>query len=83
MNACHRHLSVQGTALSRPAVPAVSVKPQIPKPIPSQTDDTIQSVKKSKVPVLEKHLVDQLSKDEQSTLHSKFQEASDADKKVF
>ncbi|CAL9161648.1 actin cytoskeleton-regulatory complex protein PAN1 [Musa acuminata AAA Group] len=73
---------VQGTALSRPAVPAVSVKPQIPKPIPSQTDDTIQSVKKSKVPVLEKHLVDQLSKDERSTLHSKFQEASDADKKV-
>ncbi|XP_057958707.1 uncharacterized protein LOC131151482 [Malania oleifera] len=38
--------------------------------------------KKSRVPVLEKHLVDQLSKEEQNSLNSKFQEATEADKKV-
>ncbi|CAL1400046.1 unnamed protein product [Linum trigynum] len=37
---------------------------------------------KPKVPVLEKHLVDQLSQEEQDSLNSKFQEAYQADKQV-
>ncbi|WOK99912.1 epidermal growth factor receptor substrate 15-like 1 [Canna indica] len=78
----NRPTPVQGTAVPRPTLPATSVKPQMQKPT-LQTDDTIQPVQqKSRIPVLEKHLVDQLSKEEQSALNSKFQEASDADKKV-
>ncbi|XP_074564204.1 uncharacterized protein LOC141820714 isoform X3 [Curcuma longa] len=72
---------VQGMAMPQPSMPA-TVKPQIHKRSP-QSDDTIEAVQpKSRVPVLEKYLVDQLSKEEQSALNSKFQEASDADKKV-
>ncbi|GAB4853014.1 hypothetical protein Ancab_017203 [Ancistrocladus abbreviatus] len=37
---------------------------------------------KAKVPVLEKHLVDQLSDGEQKSLNTKFQEATEANKKV-
>lgn len=57
-------------------------KPPRPVPIP-QPDETVQpSKQKAKVPVLEKHLVDQLSTEEQDSLNSKFQEATDAEKKV-
>ncbi|GFY87726.1 calcium-binding EF hand family protein [Actinidia rufa] len=38
---------------------------------------------KSKVPVLEKHIVNQLSEEEQNSLNSKFLEATEANKKVF
>ncbi|KAF3341314.1 calcium-binding protein [Carex littledalei] len=41
-----------------------------------------QEPPKSKIPVLEKHLTNQLSKEEQNSLSSKFQEAADAEKKV-
>lgn len=40
------------------------------------------SKQKPKVPVLEKHLIDQLSTEEQDSLNMKFQEATDAEKKV-
>ncbi|XP_016457705.2 uncharacterized protein LOC107781505 [Nicotiana tabacum] len=58
-------------------------KPPRPVPIP-QPDEAVQpSKQKPKVPVLEKHLVDQLSTEEQDSLNSKFQEATDAEKKVM
>ncbi|XP_042380222.1 actin cytoskeleton-regulatory complex protein PAN1-like [Zingiber officinale] len=72
---------VQGMAMPQPSMPA-TVKPQMHKRA-LQSEDTIEAVQpKSRVPVLEKYLVDQLSKEEQSALNTKFQEASDADQKV-
>ncbi|CAI9110472.1 OLC1v1010500C3 [Oldenlandia corymbosa var. corymbosa] len=58
-------------------------KPPRPVPVPLP-DDGMQPSRqqKPKVPVLEKHLLDQLSSEEQNSLNSKFQEASDAEKKV-
>ncbi|XP_031283146.1 epidermal growth factor receptor substrate 15-like 1 isoform X1 [Pistacia vera] len=55
-----------------------------PRPVPAhQPDRTVQPVQqKSKVPPLEKHLVDQLSKEEQESLNAKLKEATEADKKV-
>ncbi|GFQ06754.1 uncharacterized calcium-binding protein c800.10c [Phtheirospermum japonicum] len=52
-----------------------------PRPVPApQPDEPIQQ--KAKVPVLEKHLLDQLSSEEQDSLNRKFEEAKDAEKKV-
>ncbi|KAJ3672337.1 hypothetical protein LUZ60_007058 [Juncus effusus] len=63
--------------------PGMRVPPQQHGPGPRETDGPgPQEPPKSRVPVLEKHLVDQLSKEEVDSLTSKFQEASDADKKV-
>lgn len=46
-------------------------------------DDTVQAEQqKPKIPVLEKQLIGQLSKEEQDALEAKFKEASEADKKV-
>ncbi|XP_077246900.1 uncharacterized protein LOC143886702 [Tasmannia lanceolata] len=73
----------QGIPGMRPITPATGLKapPQIP--VPPQADGAAQSMQpKSRVPVLEKHLVNQLSKEEQSALNSKFQDATEADKKV-
>lgn len=54
-----------------------------PRPVPLPIDEDVQPRhQKPRVPVLEKHLVDQLSNEEQSSLNSKFQEATEADKKV-
>lgn len=55
-----------------------------PRPVPvSQADRTVQPTsQKPKVPELEKHLVDQLSKEEQESLNAKLKEATEADKKV-
>ncbi|PWA48410.1 EF-hand domain pair [Artemisia annua] len=54
-----------------------------PRPVPLPIEEDVQPRhQKPKVPVLEKHLVDQLSNEEQSSLNSKFQEATEADKKV-
>ncbi|KAG1359502.1 putative epidermal growth factor receptor substrate 15-like 1 [Cocos nucifera] len=76
-------LSPQGVPESRPVVHITSVKQPVHALTPSQADVTAQPTEqKSRVPVLEKHLVDQLSNEEQSALNSKFQEATDADKKV-
>lgn len=74
----------QGFSGARPVPPAAGLRPPARVPIPSQTDDAPQLMpQKSRVPVLKKHLVHQLSKEEQSSLNSKFQEATDADKKVL
>lgn len=60
-----------------------SMKPPSRRPLPLDADDTVKvEQQKPKVPVLEEHLVGQLSKEEQDTLDAKFKEASDADKKV-
>ncbi|KAL3627051.1 hypothetical protein CASFOL_028414 [Castilleja foliolosa] len=50
-----------------------------PRPVPAPQPDEQQ---KAKVPVLEKHLLDQLSTEEQDLLNRKFEEATDAKKKV-
>ncbi|KAM4089592.1 hypothetical protein ACB094_07G165100 [Castanea mollissima] len=56
-------------------------RPPRPVPVP-QAEGSQVNQQKAKVPVLEKHLVDQLSTDEQNLLNSRFQEATEADKKV-
>ncbi|KAK1410531.1 hypothetical protein QVD17_37068 [Tagetes erecta] len=54
-----------------------------PRPVPVPIDEDVHfKPQKPRVPVLEKHLVDQLSTEEQNSLNSKFQEATEADKKV-
>lgn len=59
-------------------------KPPRPVPIPQPDEDSVQrSQQKPRVPVLEKHLVDQLSTEEQNSLNSKFKELTEADKKVI
>ncbi|KAF2312510.1 hypothetical protein GH714_034914 [Hevea brasiliensis] len=63
----------------RPA-PAAATRP--PRPPVHHADEKQPPQQKRKVPVLEKHLVDQLSQEEQDSLNSKFQEAAQADKKV-
>lgn len=61
-----------------------SMKPPSRRPLPLDADDTIKAEQqKPKVPVLEEHLVGQLSKEEQDALDAKFKEASEADKKVY
>ncbi|XP_074578278.1 uncharacterized protein LOC141834808 isoform X2 [Curcuma longa] len=71
-----------GLVMPQPPMPTTVAKPPVQKRTPL-ADDTGEPVQqKSRVPVLEKYLVDQLSKEEQSALNTKFQEASDADKKV-
>lgn len=57
-------------------------RPPRPVPIPQPNEAVQPGQQKPKVPALEKHLVDQLSQEEQDTLNSKFQEATDAEKKV-
>ncbi|XP_050262762.1 uncharacterized protein LOC126707215 [Quercus robur] len=56
-------------------------RPPRPVAVP-QAEGSQASQHKAKVPVLEKHLVDQLSTEEQTLLNSRFQEATEADKKV-
>lgn len=64
-------------------VPPGGPRPPLPVPTP-QADEGLRTDKpKSKVPMLEKHLIDQLSTEEQNTLNAKFKEATEADKKVF
>ncbi|XXG87401.1 hypothetical protein AAC387_Pa11g2094 [Persea americana] len=73
----------QGFSGARPGPPAAGSRQPAQVPIPPQTDGAPEATpQKSRVPVLEKHLVNQLSTEEQSSLNSKFQEATDADKKV-
>lgn len=58
-------------------------KPPLPVSAHISSDDRMPpKPPKAKVPVLEKHLVDQLSEEEQKSLNLKFQEASEANKKV-
>ncbi|KMT01560.1 hypothetical protein BVRB_9g215600 isoform B [Beta vulgaris subsp. vulgaris] len=58
-------------------------KPPLPASAHTPSDDRMPpKPPKAKVPMLEKHLVDQLSEEEQKSLNLKFQEASEANKKV-
>ncbi|XP_074313030.1 uncharacterized protein LOC141648358 [Silene latifolia] len=57
-------------------------KPPLPMPAASPDQGLPPKPQKAKVPVLEKHLVDQLSEEDQKSLNAKFQEASEANKKV-
>ncbi|KAJ8544750.1 hypothetical protein K7X08_017333 [Anisodus acutangulus] len=73
----------QGPSGVRQAASGAPRKPPRPVPIP-QLDEAVQPTKqKPKVPELEKHLIDQLSTEEQDSLNTKFQEATDAEKKVM
>jgi epidermal growth factor receptor substrate 15 len=57
-------------------------RPPRPAAVPPSDEGTQNKQQKSKIPVLEKHLINQLSSDEQTSINSKFQEATEADKKV-
>ena len=57
-------------------------RPPRPVAVP-QAEGSQANQQKAKVPVLEKHLVDQLSTEEQTMLNSRFQEATEADKKAL
>jgi epidermal growth factor receptor substrate 15 len=60
-----------------------SMKSPSRRPLSMNADDAVQAEQqKPKIPVLEKHLIGQLSKEEQDPLEAKFKEASEADKKV-
>lgn len=63
-------------------MPAAAARPPRPPTVP-HADEKPPSHQKPKVPVLETHLVNQLSQEEQDSLNSKFQEAEEADKKVL
>ncbi|KAL8125426.1 uncharacterized protein LOC141720441 [Apium graveolens] len=68
--------SVAPAAVGRPPRP-------VPVPVPQPDEENAQrSRQKQKLPELEKHLVDQLSTEEQNSLNSKFKELTEADKKV-
>ncbi|KAL4186434.1 hypothetical protein AMTRI_Chr09g14120 [Amborella trichopoda] len=68
----------------RPAmpVPGVRASNQFQTPQPDGVGATQPVQQKSRVPILEKHLVNQLSREEQNALNSKFQEATESEKKV-
>ncbi|XP_073112883.1 uncharacterized protein [Elaeis guineensis] len=67
---------------SRPVMPATGIRPPM-QTVPLQPDGAAQSAQqKSRAPGLDNHMVNQLSKDEQKTVNSSYQEAIDAGKKV-
>lgn len=65
--------------------PPAGPKGKPPRPVPlSPSDGMVQPTQpKRKMPVLEKPLVDQLSKEEQDSLNTKFEEATAVDKKAL
>ncbi|KAL5562330.1 hypothetical protein UlMin_032077 [Ulmus minor] len=67
---------------ARHMTPAVGGRPPLPPSIPKSEEEPQADRPKSRVPELEKHLIDQLSTEEQNSLNSKFKEATEADKKV-
>ncbi|KAL1566675.1 actin cytoskeleton-regulatory complex protein pan1-like [Salvia divinorum] len=69
----------QGSSNARAIPSAGPGRPPRPVPVP-HPDEPIQQ--KAKVPELEKHLLDQLSSEEQNALNKRFEEAKDAEKKV-
>lgn len=76
-------LPQQGILGSRLVMPATGVRPPM-QTVPLQPDGAARSMQqKSRVPGLDNRLVNQLSKDEQKTVNSSYQEATDAGKKVF
>ncbi|KAI0530488.1 hypothetical protein KFK09_000032 [Dendrobium nobile] len=76
-------LSQQPMPGSLSVVPPTRVESSTRTPIPSQPDDVASPVQpKTRVPVLEQNMLNQLSEGEQKALNSKLQEATDADNKV-
>ncbi|XP_043711028.1 LOW QUALITY PROTEIN: epidermal growth factor receptor substrate 15-like 1 [Telopea speciosissima] len=77
-------LQQPGMPGARPILPAASARPPMQVPFSPQADGVMRqpNQQKSRVPVLEKHLLNQLSKEENASLNSEFREAADADKKV-
>ncbi|XP_068640018.1 uncharacterized protein [Aristolochia californica] len=73
-----------GMSAARPPVaPTNATRPPVPVQLSHQPDVRPQTMPpKSRMPTLEKQLVNQLSSQEQSSLNSKLQDATDADKKV-
>ncbi|KHN29882.1 epidermal growth factor receptor substrate 15-like 1 [Glycine soja] len=57
-------------------------RPPRPAAVSQSDEGPPNKPQKSRIPVLEKHLINQLSSDEQNSINSKFQEATEADKKV-
>ncbi|CAK9316069.1 unnamed protein product [Citrullus colocynthis] len=76
-----QHQGVPGSGNLQGAT-TVGVRPPIPATASPVEGEPQTNQPKSKVPVLEKNLVSQLSTEEQNSLNSKFQEAADAEKKV-
>ncbi|XP_057548788.1 uncharacterized protein LOC130827149 isoform X2 [Amaranthus tricolor] len=77
----------QQPAVAPATAPRPTARPTGKPPLPvsahiSHDDRMPPKPPKAKVPTLEKHLVDQLSEEEQKSLNLKFQEASEANKKV-
>lgn len=68
---------------ARHMLPPVAPRPPLPAAVPKADKEPQANQPKSRVPELEKHLVDQLSTEEQNLLNSKFKEATEADKKVL
>lgn len=58
-------------------------RPPRPAAVSQSDEGPPNKPQKSRIPVLEKHLINQLSSDEQNSINSKFQEATEADKKVL
>lgn len=67
---------------ARHMLPPVAPRPPLPAAVPKADKEPQANQPKPRVPELEKHLVDQLSTEEQNSLNSKFKEATEADKKV-
>jgi hypothetical protein len=73
----------QVVTVARPS-PAAARPPRPPRPPAApHADEKHPTQQKPNVLVLEKHLTNQLNQEEQDALNSKFQEASQANKKVF
>ncbi|KAI4350197.1 hypothetical protein L6164_004672 [Bauhinia variegata] len=66
---------------ARQAQPSTSWPPR-PATVPLSDEGPENKQQKSRVPVLEKNLINQLGSDEQNSINSKFQDAMEADKKV-
>ncbi|PON89906.1 Parvalbumin [Trema orientale] len=67
---------------ARHMMPPVGPRPPVPVAVPQADEEPPVNQPKSRVPELDKHLIDQLSAEEQNSLNSKFKEATEADKKV-
>lgn len=73
----------QGVTGSSPRqVNPTAGRPPRPAAIPPSDEGPQNKQHKPKIPVLEKHLINQLSSDEQNSINSKYEEATEADKKV-
>ncbi|XP_058090584.1 uncharacterized protein LOC131237000 [Magnolia sinica] len=75
-------LSQVGVPGTRSVMPAAGLRPPMQGPIPHMDGAAQLMPQKSRVPVLERNLVNQLGKEEQSAMDSNFHEANEADKKV-